>query len=124
MTVYSKAISGNVFSRQTAFDFNKTQQASAVITPVFKLNFFLLVVASLMLLTYIFLSNFVISQKYALNLEKSEFNQLSAAIVSGSKEVSNKQDLSRLMGFAQKFGMIEAKDTGVILEDSSFALSR
>jgi hypothetical protein len=138
MTVYSKAISGNEFGgmgfgrsrarvsrNQAAFDFDKVQHVSAAVTPVFKLNVFLLITASSMLLSYIFLSNFVTSQKYALNMKKAEFNQLSAVTASDNKNISDKQDLNSLMTFAQKAGMVEAKDSGkIMLEDGNFALSR
>jgi len=138
MTVYSKAISGSDFGgmsfsrprartrvnpNQTVFDFNKTQEAT-VVSSVYKVNLFLLVMASLMLFSYIFLSNFVTSQAYALNVRKSEFNQLSAVAAANNMEVPDQQDLNALMTFAQKSGMVEAKDIGVILEDGNFALSR
>lgn len=134
MTVYSKTIGREEFGvigfgksrarRAVSVESNRSGQAIKTITPVFKLNLILLFVAVLTLIGYVFLSNFLTSQKYALNLRKYEFNQLSALSAADNRNATDKQDLNGLMIFAQKSGMVEAKDIGVILEDGNFALSR
>ena len=69
---------------------------------------------------YIFLANFVVSQRYALEMHKKELNALSAksSIIAKGGEV----DLKELLLYAQKSGMVESKDTNSIIQDRSFAI--
>lgn len=70
---------------------------------------------------YIFLSNFLVSQKYILGLHKQQFNQLSAKLPNES--MIERSNIDDLLSFVQASGMVEAKDIGVILEESGVALS-
>jgi TctA family transporter len=88
---------------------------------IFRLNFTLVAVFIATLLAYVFLSNFLVSQKYILNVSRQKLNQASAALSNEtSAEIYNMKDL---LLFAQTSGLVEAKEIGVILEESGIALS-
>lgn len=89
----------------------------------FGLNLVLTFLVLAIVLGYIFLSNFLVSQRYVLSLRKQQFNQLSAKLPSGGAAESGVYGMSDLLLFAQASGMVEAKDIGVILEESGVALS-
>lgn len=86
----------------------------------FRVNLVLVFLALASVLFYIFLSNFLVSQKYLLNLRRQQFNQLSAELSSESVGHSRINDL---LSFVRASGMVEAVDAGTILEDSGVALS-
>lgn len=75
------------------------------------------------MLGYIFASNFLVSKRYILGVRKQQFNQISAALQTANSELSGKRGMENLLLFAQASGMIEAKDTGFILEETGVALS-
>lgn len=75
-----------------------------------------------MLIAYIALANFLVSQKYVVTARKAEINRLSASVGAHSQELID-NDLEALLLFAQKSGMVETKDASHILEEGSFALT-
>lgn len=75
------------------------------------------------MLGYIFASNFLVYKRYILGVRKQQFNQISAALQTTNSELSGKHGIEDLLLFAQATGMIEAKDTGFILEETGVALS-
>lgn len=89
----------------------------------FRLNLIFALLMLAVLAGYIFLSNFLVFQRYVLGLRKQQFNQLSVKLPGGGATESGVYNLSDLLLFAQTSGMVEAKDTGVILEESGIALS-
>ncbi len=92
-------------------------------TTYYKLNLVLLGSVILMVFVYIFLANFVVAQKYGFNLRKNELNALNAQARSLNNEYKSDQDMEVLLLFAQKSGMVEAKDIDSILQDRDVALS-
>lgn len=91
---------------------------------LFRLNLILTFLVLVVLAGYIFLSNFLVSQRYNLGLRKQQFNQLSAKLPAGGTAAeSGVYNLSDLLLFAQASGMVEARDIGVILEENGVALS-
>lgn len=117
MTVYSHAIGSN-----DLINAKISSKVSFKAGPA-RLNLALLCLAVLFLAGYVFLSNFLTSQKYLMNVHKSELNQLGAISASNNQDADS-QALNELMFFAQRSGMVEAKDFGVILENNNFALSK
>lgn len=90
----------------------------------YKLNFVLLILAILIAFAYIFLANFIVAQKYSLNLRKNEFNTLNAQIGLLNKEYQSDQDTKALLLFTKRTGMVEARDIDSILQDRDFALTQ
>ena len=72
---------------------------------------------------YVFASNFLVSKRYILSVRKQQFNQIGAALQVASSELSGEHGMEDLLLFAQASGMIEAKDTSFILEETGVALS-
>ena len=75
------------------------------------------------MLGYIFASNFLVSKRYILGVRKQQLSQVNAALQAANSELSGKHGMESLLLFAQTSGMIEAKDTGFILEETGVALS-
>ena len=88
----------------------------------YKLNLILLGFLILMAFAYVFLANFVVAQKYGFNLRKNELNALNAQTRYLNKEHESDQGMEALLLFAQKSGMVEAKEVDSILQDRDFAL--
>ena len=91
-------------------------------TPL-RLNLVLIFAVLAVMLGYIFASNFLVSKRYILGVRKQQFNQISAALQAANSELSGKRGMEDLLLFAQASGMIEAKDTGFIVEETGVALS-
>ena len=88
---------------------------------VFVLNLILTCLIFVGIAGYIFLSNHISARRYQLVILKKQFNQISAS-ASIEKEQLN-YNLEELMDFARLTGMVEAKDTITVLEESGVALS-
>lgn len=88
-----------------------------------KLNLVLIFVVLAVMLGYIFASNLLVSKKYILGIRKQQFNQISASLQAANSELSGQHGMEDLLLFAQASGMIEAKDTGFIVEETGVALS-
>ena len=106
---------------------NNRHQADASVklgyhTPVFKLNLFLMSVAVIVIMIYVFTSNLMVARRYALNLRKSELSQLNARLATENQYGGRGEDLRALLSFAQNYGLVEAKDIDSILEKDGFAL--
>ncbi len=80
----------------------------------------LLFIAGFFLLVYVFLANFLVSQKYGLVLKRSQLHGLSSQGLIGDGE----PDIKEIMQFAEKTGMVEAKNPGSLVDDSKFAISK
>ncbi len=115
MTVYSGILNGHRLT--TAADRGPSSTA-----PI-RLNLVLIFVVLAVMLGYIFASNFLVYKRYILGVRKQQFNQISAALQTTNSELSGKHGIEDLLLFAQATGMIEAKDTGFILEETGVALS-
>lgn len=115
MTVYSGVLEGH---RLTAAADKSYPSAAHV-----RLNLALTFAALAVMLGYIFASNFLVSKKYVLGVRKQQFNQISAALQAANSELSGNRGMENLLLFAQTSGMVEAKDTGFILEETGVALS-
>jgi len=89
---------------------------------VYKLNLGLLLATVMLAGTYIFLANFAVAQKYSLGFNKNKLNNLIATTVL-EERFTNNNDVGSLLIFAQKSGMVEAKDTESILQDRNFAIT-
>ena len=124
LTVYSNVIRGDGLVNTKTRRHQAIPQGSLYKAgPVLKLNLALLTLAILFMLGYVFMSNSLTSQKYILDTRKSEFNQISAQAAASGDNGSDGYDLKALTAFAQKSGMVEAKNFGVIWADNNFALS-
>lgn len=112
MTVYSAVLARH-----------QTVQASARVENklVFRLNSALLLATVFFAALYVFASNFLVAQRYSLDARKTQFNQLNTQL-----DVEIGYDtapvLKGLLIFAQKSGMVEAKDTDSILQKEGFAI--
>ena len=115
MTVYSGIINGH----RLAVAADKSPSST---TPI-GLNLVLIFVMLTVMLGYIFASNFLVSKRYILGVRKQQLNQINATLQAANSELSGKSGMENLLLFAQASGMIEAKDTGFILEETGFALS-
>jgi hypothetical protein len=113
MTTYSNIIGKNVLA-----------DISIQSRLFYKLNLVLLISAIFMAFAYIFLANFIVAQKYSLNLRKNELNALNAQTELLNNEYQLDQDLKALLLFTERSGMIEAKDIDSILQDRGFALGQ
>ncbi|MBI2063583.1 MAG: hypothetical protein HYT65_01155 [Candidatus Yanofskybacteria bacterium] len=106
---------------------NNRHQAAASVklghhTSVFKLNLFLMLAAMIVIMVYVFTSNLMVARRYALNLRKSELNQLNARLAAENQYGGRGEDLRALLSFAQNYGLVEAKDIDSILEKDGFAI--
>lgn len=95
-----------------------------VSSPLFRLNLILAVLALAAFSGYVFLSNFLVSQRYALGMRKQQFSQTSTALSSETANGSDVSDMKALLLFAQTSGLVEAKDAGIILEENEIVLSK
>ena len=94
-----------------------------VLSPAFlKLNIVLAILASVVVASFVFLSNLVVFQKYSLNLRKQQLNQLIIKLPTGGSADSG-YGMEGLLSFARASGMVEAKDAGVLLEEGGVAVS-
>ncbi len=110
MTVYSGTINQN-----------KAVEGRVGHLSLFGANLILAVLLVAGIVVYISLSNFITSQRYSLGVLKKQFNQVGAT--SSIERDAAEYDIPELLEFAQSAGMIEAKDTGTVLEESGVALS-
>ncbi len=115
MTVYS----GVLESHRLTAAADKSHSSAAHVRLSLALTFAALAV----MLGYIFASNFLVSKKYILGVRKQQFNQISTALQAANSELSGNRGMENLLLFAQTSGMVEAKDTGFILEETGVALS-
>ncbi len=115
MTVYSGVLNGH----RLAAVANKSPSFTA---PT-RLNLALIFVVLAVMSGYIFASNFLVSKRYILGIRKQQLNQINATLQAANSELSGKRGMENLLLFAQTSGMIEAKDTGFILEETGVALS-
>jgi len=76
-----------------------------------------------MSLGYVLMANLIISQRYVLESRRARFDQISVSSVESGPAIGGDDELNALLIFARNTGMVEAKDTAVILNDSDFALS-
>ncbi len=116
MTVYSGVIGGGKTISRPQVLSDSFERAAFV----FKLNLALLMTAALLAIGYIFISNFLVSQTYTLDVRKKEFYQLSGKLAV-QKEAENR-NLGDALSFIQKSGMIEARDADPHVLDRGFAL--
>lgn len=80
-------------------------------------------IALALIVFYLFISNFIVSQKYALNAARLELGGVSVDLaVEGSGEAMEPA-ITKIINYAQNSGMIEARATDSIVEDSGFAVS-
>ena len=89
---------------------------------VYKLNLALLIILIISAVAFVFMANLRVAREYSLNLHRNKLNVLNAQNVSQDQSSAN-PDLEALLLFAQKSGMIEAKDVDSILQDGNFALN-
>ena len=112
MTVYSGVINKNTLATVKAV---KIDQPS-----IYRLNFVLLSAAVILFVSYVFLANFLAAQKYSFELRQKEFRAFNSTVAvpsGGVKELT----MEELASYARRAGMVEAKDTDSILQNSGFA---
>ena len=88
-----------------------------------KLNLALAIGALSFVVSYIFISNFVVSQRYALDAAKLELGGVSADLAVEKDGKATEPAITKVLDYAQNSGMIEAKASDSIVEDSGFAIS-
>ncbi|MBI2062976.1 MAG: hypothetical protein HYT61_01910 [Candidatus Yanofskybacteria bacterium] len=88
---------------------------------VYRFNLILVAMAIVAMTTYIFLSNLLVSQRYALGLRWSELNRLNAGLLTEEQQGVS-YNMKELLIYGQKSGLIEAKDIDSILENDGFAV--
>lgn len=69
-------------------------------------------------LVYIFLTNYFVSQKYSLNLMRIDLSRANLNLEIRNAEIENIVSLESLYSFAQKTGMVEAKETESVFASS------
>ena len=116
MTVYSGVLSRPLQIK----DKHRAVSVKIENATILKLNLVLLFIAAVTIVAYVFISNLLVAQKYALNLRKSELSQLNAKLTVEDRYGGG--ELEVLFRFAQNHGLIEAKDTDSILEKDGFAI--
>ena len=89
---------------------------------VYKLNLALVTILITSAVAFVFMANLRVAREYSLNLNRNKLGALNAQNVSQDQSSAN-PDLEALLLFAQKSGMIEAKDVASILQDGNFALN-
>ncbi len=87
---------------------------------MYKINLVLSILVLVMIVGYVSIANFTIAQRYMLDVRKTQFNSISAELSSTN---AGNTDLKQLLLFANQSGMVEAKDTATIIQNSGFALS-
>ncbi len=90
---------------------------------LYRSSLVLIMLASAMMLGYVFLANFLVSQRYVVSARKSQFHQLSLTQPASSLGADD-AGIKELLQFAQKSGMVEAKGSDTIIEDLGVALSK
>ena len=89
-----------------------------------KLNLtFMAIFVLAMLISYVFLINYSISQKYRFDILKRRFEQQQSLSVTNLAQ-TDEQTVHQLLSFAHRIGMVEAKDVYALFQDQGFALSR
>lgn len=91
---------------------------------IYKANLVLSVAAVFSVLTYIFLANFLVAQKYSLGVNKNRLHVLNAELASQQEYSQDGSDTQKLLFFAQGLGMVESKDIESITRDRDFALTQ
>lgn len=89
---------------------------------VYGFNFILLTLMVISTIAYIFLANLQVTWEYSLNSRKNKQNVLNAQTISRNQGFAE-PSLEAVLLFAQKSGMVEAKETDSILQDRNFALT-
>ncbi|MDP2664661.1 MAG: hypothetical protein Q8O97_01695 [bacterium] len=117
MTVYSGVLSRPLQIK----DKHRAVSVKIEHASVFRLNLVLLLMAAITIVAYVFISNLLVAQRYALNLRKSELSQLNAKLAA-KDQYGGGEDLKALLRFAQNSGLVEAKDTDSILENDGLAI--
>ena len=73
-------------------------------------------------MAYIFLANFLVTQKYSVELRKKEFRTISSSTANPKPSIKE-TSMEELLTFARSTGMVEAKDTDSIMQNRGFAVS-
>jgi hypothetical protein len=92
-------------------------------TKIYRTNIILAISVGVLVVAYIFVSNFILSQSYRFDVLKRHLDQSSALLDSASAHGDDGQNLEQISLFAQRNGMVEAKDTYSLFKDSSVAVS-
>ena len=111
MTVYTGVIGKNTLIG------TKTNQPVA-----YRLNLTLFMAAVVLFMAYIFLANFLVTQKYSVELRKKEFRTISSSTANPKPSIKE-TSMEELLTFARSTGMVEAKDTDSIMQNRGFAVS-
>ena len=77
----------------------------------------------ILLLSYILVANFIVSQQYVLESRRARSGQLNILQSGADPAIGDSNNVESLLIFARSIGMIEAKDSAAILDDSGFALN-
>lgn len=137
MTVYSKTVSTkqlslfsynrfpnsrNRFEAKTRAGQNKVQALNY--SRLSRWNLVLVGLALGLFLVYIFSANYLVSQKYSLDVLKNRLNQTSLALDAQKAEIETGYSLESLISLSQKLGLVEAKNPETIFDDFGLALSQ
>ena len=86
------------------------------------INIGLVVLCALSVLIFVFYSNRVVSEKYAVNLLQRQLNKASVDLDLINADIERVYNIESLTAYAKSTGMVEAKEMQSIFENGSVAL--
>jgi hypothetical protein len=98
-------------------------QLNKHVSVIYKLNLFLIAVVFVGLIGYIFLSNQIVSNKYASKVLKQKVDQFGVSVELNGISSSDGISLVSLNEFAENKGMVIATDTASYFESSGVAIN-
>lgn len=107
-----------------ALEFKASREIKTVrnLPGIYLMNLILGGLVILCLLAYIFIANFLVSQRYLLETLRRQLSQASTELEQRNSEIENGYNLEQLTVFARTLGMTEAKETDSVFEDNGVAL--
>lgn len=105
-----------VYQGTLAYRENLTS-SSAYNPELYRWNLALLTIAAAVVFGYVFLSNLLTAQKYALDVSRAKYDQQSATLAAANSDAN----LKKLTHFAESSGMVEVKNSDAIFEDYGVA---
>jgi cell division protein FtsL len=126
LTVYSKISHGR--SLETAFIFRPRSSSSRLkaaresLDNIGKLNTFLLLGCLLFALAYVYVSNYLVSERYQLDNLKRKFDQSSLELELKKASIIGEISMQEIADYAKSLGMTEANDSEVITKKSNVTI--
>ncbi len=90
---------------------------------IFHINLTLAFIAIIVLVGYVGIANYQLSQSYRFEVLKHRLDQMNALTDTTNQEIADANSVQALNSFAGAIGMVEAKDVYSLFQDSGVALS-